>query len=134
MSPTESNYEIHNKEMLAIIRCLEAWKSELHLVKKFSIITNYKNLKYFASPRQLSERHARWALILSEFNFALEYRPGKDNVLADALSRKDEDMPHNAQDPRIKNRNFQLLKPRMLAKPEDWIEDTTVTVIALTRS
>jgi hypothetical protein len=40
----EANYLIHNKELLAIVRCLEAWAPKLHIVKKFTVLTDYKNL------------------------------------------------------------------------------------------
>ena len=47
-TPVKSNYEIHNKELLVIIRCLEAWDTELRSVLKgFNIITNHKNIEYF---------------------------------------------------------------------------------------
>jgi hypothetical protein len=46
-SPAECNYEIYDKEMLAIVRCLEAWDPELRSVNNFEICTDYKNLKYF---------------------------------------------------------------------------------------
>ena len=48
LSDTEQNYEIHDKEMLAVIRCLEAWRHFLEgTTRKFEIWTNYKNLEYF---------------------------------------------------------------------------------------
>ena len=47
-TPAESNYEIHDKELLVIMRCLEVWDAELWSVfKGFDIITDYKNIKYF---------------------------------------------------------------------------------------
>lgn len=46
-SPAECNYEIYNKEMLAIVRCLEEWDAELRSVRDFQIRTNHKNLEYF---------------------------------------------------------------------------------------
>ena len=47
-TPVESNYEIHNKELLVIIRYLKVWDTELRSVLKgFDIITNYKNIEYF---------------------------------------------------------------------------------------
>ena len=47
-TPVKSNYEIHNKELLAIMRCLEAWDAELRSVLKgFDIIIDHKNIKYF---------------------------------------------------------------------------------------
>ena len=53
----ERNYEIHNKEMLAIIRGLEAWRHLLEEVQfKFEIWTNYKNLKYFMKEQKLNRR------------------------------------------------------------------------------
>ncbi|KAF7574116.1 hypothetical protein PtrM4_057390 [Pyrenophora tritici-repentis] len=55
-SATEANYPIHDKELLAIVRCLEAWAPELHMVKKFTVLTDHKNLQYFYRERQLSER------------------------------------------------------------------------------
>ena len=52
----EANYPIHDKELLVIVRCLEAWAPELHMVKKFTVLTDHKNLQYFYRERQLSER------------------------------------------------------------------------------
>ena len=46
--PSESNYEIHDKELSVIMRCLKVWDAELRSVLKgFNIITNYKNIEYF---------------------------------------------------------------------------------------
>ena len=91
-SPAECNYEIHDKELLAIISCLKAWESELVSVKKFRIITDHRNLRYFTSLRRLSERQMRWADILGRYEFELEYRPGKLAGKPDALSRRKQDM------------------------------------------
>ena len=47
-TPVKSNYEIYNKELLVIMRCLKVWDAELRSVLKgFDIITNHKNIKYF---------------------------------------------------------------------------------------
>ena len=47
-TPVKSNYKIYNKELLAIMRCLEAWDAKLRsILKGFDIIINYKNIKYF---------------------------------------------------------------------------------------
>ena len=60
LNKTERNYEIHDKEMLAIIRGLESWR---HLLKraqyKFKIWTNHKNLEYFMKAQKLNRRQAR---------------------------------------------------------------------------
>jgi uncharacterized protein YpiB (UPF0302 family) len=65
--PAEVNYLIHDKELLAIIRYLEEWHSMLRSVKIFTILSDYKNLKYFMKKQQLTERQMRWAFELSRF-------------------------------------------------------------------
>jgi len=69
LNKTERNYEIHNKEMLAIIRGLENWR---HLLKgacfKFEIWTDHKNLEYFMKAQKLNWRQAQWTLYLSRFD------------------------------------------------------------------
>jgi RNase H-like domain found in reverse transcriptase len=66
MAPAEMNYPIHDKEMLAIVRAFEHWRSELegtdHPVE---VLTDHKALEYFMSTKALSARQARWAEILS---------------------------------------------------------------------
>ena len=76
-SPAECNYEIYDKEMLAIIRCLEEWDAELRSVKEFKIRSDHKNLEYFMSVRKLTERQMRWSLILLRYNFTISYLLGK---------------------------------------------------------
>ncbi|RYN98817.1 hypothetical protein AA0121_g13479 [Alternaria tenuissima] len=107
----ECNYEIHDKELLAVIRCLEEWDAELRSVKSFKVITDHKNLEYFMKPKLLSERQVRWAALLSRYNMEMLYRPGKENVRADALSRREQDMPEDAEDERLQKRIIQVLKP-----------------------
>jgi len=112
-SPAECNYEIYDKEMLAIVRCLEEWDAELRSVKEFQIRTDHKNLEYFMTIRKLTERQMRWSLVLSRYNFTIAYIPGKTNERADALSRREQDMPSKADD-RIEYRTMQLLAPKAL--------------------
>jgi len=60
LSNTERNYEIYNKEILAIVRCLEAWRYFLEgMTIKFKIWTDYKNLKYFIKAQKLNRRQVR---------------------------------------------------------------------------
>ena len=59
LNETERNYEIHNKEMLAVIRGLENWRHLLESVKfKFEVWTDYKNLEYFMKVQKLNQRQA----------------------------------------------------------------------------
>jgi hypothetical protein len=117
MAPAEMNYPIHDKEMLAIVRAFEHWRSELegtdHPVE---VLTDHKALEHFMSTKALSARQARWAEVLSRYNFKIRYRPGSTNT-ADPLTRMDTDtaaldrtkaaarkhqlLPSNRLDPRI---------------------------------
>jgi hypothetical protein len=109
MSPAECNYEIYDKELLAIIRALEEWRPQLRGVKQFKIITDHKNLEYFMTTRTLSERQVRWSHLLSQFNFTIAYRPGKQGGLPDALTRREQDLPAEKEDERLAYRRLQLL-------------------------
>ena len=89
LNAMERNYEIHDKEMLAVIRCLEAWRHYLEGAKLgFEIWTDHKNLQYFMTSQKLNCRQARWALYLLRFNFTLKHIPGKSMGKADGLSRR----------------------------------------------
>ena len=111
-SPAECNYEIYDKEMLAVVRCLEEWDAELRSVRQFQVKTDHKNLEYFMTTQKLTERQMRWSLILSKYNFVLSYIPGETNVRADALSRREQDMPdRTSHDDRLEYRRVQLLPP-----------------------
>ena len=89
LNKAERNYEIHDKEMLAIIRCLEAWRHFLEGAKgQFEIWTDHKNLEYFMKAQKLNRRQARWSLYLSRFDFTLKHIVGKSMGRADSLSRR----------------------------------------------
>lgn len=109
--PAECNYDIHDKELLAVIRCLEEWDAELRSVKSFSILTDHKNLEHFMKVRRLNERQMRWAEILARYCFTFSYRPGSLASRPDALSRKEQDIPEGQQDDRLLHRYRQLLEP-----------------------
>ena len=89
LNDTERNYEIHDKEMLAVIRCLETWRYFLEGARtKFEIWTDHKNLEYFMMNQKLNRRQARWALFLSRFDFVRKHVPGSKMGKVDGLSRR----------------------------------------------
>ena len=89
LSNTEKNYEIHDKEMLAVIRFLEAWRHFLEGARiKFEVWTDYKNLEYFMCSQKLNRRQAQWALFLFCFDFKLVHVPSTKIGKADGLSRQ----------------------------------------------
>ncbi|KAI1007441.1 hypothetical protein K3495_g780 [Podosphaera aphanis] len=108
----ERNYEIYDKELLAIIKCLEEWRPKLQGTQLlFKILTDHKILEYFTTSKVLSQRQVRWSEFLSQFNFQIIYRPGINAVRPDALSRKREDRPKKSDydDDRVKTRERTLL-------------------------
>ena len=108
----ECNYEIYDKELLAIIKCLEEWLPELQGTQEpFEVITDHKNLQYFMTTKALNQRQVRWSEFLSQFNFRIIYRPGNRAIRPDALSRKKEHRPDKTDpsDDRLKNRERVVL-------------------------
>ena len=88
LSPAERNYDIGNKELLAVKLAIEEWRQWLEGARvPFLVWTDHKNLEYLHSAKRLNSRQARWALFFSRFDFHLAYRPGSKNLKPDALSR-----------------------------------------------
>lgn len=89
LSPAERNYDIGNRELLAVKLALEEWRHWLEGAKQpFVVWTDHKNLAYIQTAKRLSSRQARWALFFERFDFTLTYRPGSRNIKPDALSRQ----------------------------------------------
>ena len=73
-SPQKINYEIYDKKLLVIIKFFEEWRPMLEEVGlPIRILTNYRNLQYFMSTKQLFCRQACWSEFLSRFNFVIQY-------------------------------------------------------------
>ena len=111
LSEVEQNYEIHDKEMLAIIRAMEEWRHFLEGSELgFEVWTDHKNLEYFRTAKKLNRRQARWSLFLARFDFVLHHRPGKSMGKPNALSRR-ADHGTRSDD----NSNITLLTPGLFA-------------------
>ncbi|GMQ12089.1 hypothetical protein CsSME_00054546 [Camellia sinensis var. sinensis] len=89
LNDTERRYTVQEKEMTAIIHCLRTWRHYL-LGSKFVVKTDNVATSYFQTQKKLSPKQARWQDFLAEFDYIMEYKPGKANLVADALSRKAE--------------------------------------------
>ncbi len=84
----ECNYEIYDKELLIIIRCLKHWCFKLKCMNiLIKIFINHLNLKYFMIIKELIRWQAKWAEKLSEYNFKIIYQSRKQNLKVDALIR-----------------------------------------------
>ena len=89
LNDVQRNYEIHDKEMLAIIRALEEWRHFLEGAEHpVEVWTDHKNLEYFRKAQHLNRRQARWSLYLSRFDISLHHQPGSRMGRPDALSRR----------------------------------------------
>ena len=87
-SPAEANYNIYEKEFLAVIKAIKNWRAHLIWTKEpFIIETDHKNLMYWKEPKKLTGRTARWHKKLQDYNFKIIHIAGKSNGPADALSR-----------------------------------------------
>lgn len=84
----EERYDVHDKELLAIVEALEHWKIYSHSSSELEIFTDHKNLTYFTTTKVLNRRQVRWSELLGQHKFKITYTPGKDNGRADALSRR----------------------------------------------
>lgn len=80
----ELNYPVHEKEMLAIIRALQKWRSDLVGIP-FLIYTDHKMLENFDCQQDLSRRQACWMEFMSQYDCKIVYVKGEDNCMADAL-------------------------------------------------
>ncbi|SYW84477.1 uncharacterized protein UHO2_04416 [Ustilago hordei] len=117
MSSAEKNYEIHDKELLAVVTCLTQWQHMLAgLPSQLVILTDHEALKYFKSQRRITGRQARWAILLADFDFILQYQPGDKGGEPNALTRRTDMQPAGEeQDHNVR----QLLPPRVFKETAD---------------
>ncbi|KAE8902055.1 hypothetical protein PF003_g14177 [Phytophthora fragariae] len=97
LKAAEKNYPVHDKEFLAMKYASVQFRVHLLGQKPIVIYTDHASLRTATSSPHLSQRMARWLSFFAEYNFTVEYKPGKQNVLADALSRRpDYELAHLA--------------------------------------
>jgi len=93
MTQAEQNYDIHDKELLAIVVALQHWRVYAEGAPEMTIYSDHKNLVTFTTTKELTQRRQiRWAELLGQYKFRIVYTPGKDNGRADALSRRSDYM------------------------------------------
>ncbi|KAF7832765.1 hypothetical protein G2W53_015098 [Senna tora] len=81
------------QELYALVRALETWQHYLWS-KEFVIHTDHESLKHLKGQDKLNCRHARWVEFIETFPYVIQYKQGKKNVVADALSRRSKVKPH----------------------------------------
>jgi transposase InsO family protein len=85
MNSAQRNYPVREQELLAGVETMARHRNILQGIH-FVWLTDHQSLIYFMNQRDLPGRLARWAVILSEFDFTVQYLPGEHNILPDALS------------------------------------------------
>jgi len=89
LSESEERYEVHDKELLAIVKALQDWRPYLaDTEKSIQIYTDHKNLRNFATTKQLNQWQVCWAEQLVNYEFQIHYKKSNENSEADALSRQ----------------------------------------------
>ncbi|OMO57573.1 Integrase, catalytic core [Corchorus capsularis] len=81
------NYPTYDKELYALVRALQTWQHYLW-PKEFLIHTDHESLKYLKGQQKLNKRHAKWIEFIESFPYVVQYKQGKENVVADTLSRR----------------------------------------------
>ena len=81
------NYSTYDKELYALYRVLKTWQHYLW-PREFVLKTDHESLKHFKSQDKMDRRHGRWMEFIETFPYVIKFKRGKDNVVADALSRR----------------------------------------------
>jgi hypothetical protein len=87
-TPTERNYDVYERELLAVVKALKNWRPHLAATEHpITILTDHANLLYWKNPKNINRRVARWLTTLQDYNFTIKHVPGKIHAAADMLSR-----------------------------------------------
>nr|GEW19771.1 reverse transcriptase domain-containing protein [Tanacetum cinerariifolium] len=84
----EENYTTHDLELGAVVFTLKIWRHYLYGTK-CTVFTDYKSLQHIINQKELNMRQRRWLELLADYDCEIHYHPGKEHVVADALSRKE---------------------------------------------
>ncbi len=87
LSGSVLNYSTYDKELYALVRTLETWQHYLW-PKEFVIHSDHESLKHIRSQGKLNRRHAKWVEFIESFPYVIKHKKGKENIIADALSRR----------------------------------------------
>ncbi|GJZ26915.1 putative reverse transcriptase domain-containing protein [Tanacetum coccineum] len=84
----EKNYTTHDLELGSVVFALKIWRHYLYGTK-CTVFTDHKSLQHILDQKELNMRQRRWLELLSDYDCDIRYHPGKENIVADALSHKE---------------------------------------------
>ncbi|GKA51168.1 putative reverse transcriptase domain-containing protein [Tanacetum coccineum] len=116
----EKNYTTHDLELGAVVFALKISRHYMYGTKS-DIYTDHKSLQHIFSQKELNMRQRRWIELFSDYDCEIRYHPGKANVVADALSRKERVKPK-----RVRAMNMTLqssIKDRILAAQKEAVDE-----------
>jgi hypothetical protein len=87
LGSAQLNYSVYDKELYALVRVLETWQHYLW-TKEFVIHSDHEALKYLKGEAKLNRHRAKWVEFIKTATYIVKYKKGKDNVVVDALSRR----------------------------------------------
>jgi hypothetical protein len=121
--PAERNYDIYERELLAVLKSLEHWRPHLAATETpVTVLTDHANLTFWKNPHKVNRRVARWFATLQDYNLLIKHVPGKLHAAPDMLSRRP-DADKGDED----NQDLTLLPPelfvRLTTEPEEeWMD------------
>jgi hypothetical protein len=84
----ELNYPTHDLELAAVVHALKIWRNYIMGIQS-RVYTDHKSMKYIFTQKDLNLRQRRWLELTKDYDLEIHYHPGKANLVADALSRKE---------------------------------------------
>ena len=117
-TPTERNYDIYERELLAVLKALKHWRPHLAATEiPVTVLTDHANLTFWKNPQNVNRRVARWFAFLQDYNLVIKHVPGKLHAAADMLSR-----PPVQDRGEMDNSNLTLLPPSLFLNATHTIE------------
>ncbi|GKA83965.1 putative reverse transcriptase domain-containing protein [Tanacetum coccineum] len=107
----EKNYTTHDLELGAVVFALKTWRHYLYGTKSV-IYTDHKSLQHIFDQKELNMRQRRWIELFSDYECEIRYHPGKANVVADALSRKERLKPRHVRAMAVNYQNWTMRESR----------------------
>ena len=115
-SGPELNYDVHNKELLAIVDAFEEWRTYLEESRHPIVVySDHKNLSYFTTTKKLNQQQVRWAELLASYNFQIHYWKRSEIGRTDLLSQRSDLTTEETQERSLFTRKGKTL---VLNKPE----------------